>query len=48
MDNIIDELTYRSWKYQVEWYGLSFDKLRRIFTYAKQYEIKYLNERKDV
>lgn len=37
-DNVIDLLTYRSWWYQIHWYGMSYEKARKIYTDAERFE----------
>jgi len=44
---MIDFLTYRSWWYQIEWYGMSFENARKLFADWKTYEEVYKNEKKD-
>jgi hypothetical protein len=43
----IDLLTYRSWWYQINWYGMEIKKARKLFQDWKRYEEIYKNEKKD-
>lgn len=46
MTEIIDFLTYRSWYYQIAWYGMSFENARKLYKDALTYEEIYKNEGK--
>lgn len=46
-DSIIDFLTYRSWWYQVHWYGMSKESARRLFKDWKAFEEKDQQEQKE-
>ena len=44
---IVDFLTYKSWKAQVELYNMSFESARKLYENAKSYEKIYLEEYKN-
>ena len=48
MDKIIDFLTYNSYKAQIELYGLSCEKLRKIFYNWEELEERYKKEKEKV
>lgn len=43
----IDFLTYRSWWYQINWYGMKIEQARKLYQDWKQYEEIFKNEKKD-
>lgn len=43
----IDFLTYRSWWYQINWYGMRVESARKLYQDWKKYEEFYKNETKD-
>lgn len=45
MKEMIDFLTYRSWYYQIVWYGMSFENARKLFNDAPIYEKIFKKER---
>lgn len=45
--NSIDYLTYKSWYYQVHWYGLSIENARKYYKNALIYEQIYQQIRKE-
>lgn len=45
-NEVVDILTYRSWKAQVEMYGMSFENARKLYKNAKSYEKIYVEESK--
>jgi len=47
MHELIDLLTYRSWKHQIELYGMTFLQLRKLFPTWKEFEKLYKEERKE-
>ena len=46
-ETIVDFLTYRSWWYQVNWYGMSKENARKLFKDWKAYEEKNQQEQKE-
>lgn len=43
---VIDELTYRSWRYQIEWYQVDMVKARKLFPEWELYEKRYKKEKR--
>ena len=46
-NSIIDFLTYKSWRAQVELYNMSFEDARKLYENAKSYEKIYIEEIKN-
>lgn len=43
----IDFLNYRSWWYQINWYGMKFESARKLYKDWKKFEYIYKNENKN-
>lgn len=45
MNDTIDFLTYQSWWYQINWYGMDKVRARKLFSDWKQFEEKFEQEK---
>lgn len=46
MSKMVDYLTYKSWYYQIFWYGMSFENARKLYKDALLYEKIYKKQEK--